>query len=130
MFAQDVLSEIDLTINQLILNAKEMNNKALFNITKEEVDSFQNKQELLIAQLIHMDNTYKRKICDLKIPNINSASHQISKKLKQFEDLNNEFIERASSKFNLIHFEECKKTKKIRTRKKHDKVKLNKNKVP
>ena len=118
MFAQEILSEIDITIDKLIANAETMNKLSNVEIIKEEIDSLQNTQEQLISHLIQMDSEFKSKQKEIKKPNLNSATIKIRNKMRKFEDLNSKFINKVSQEINLIHFEEKQNHKDIKIRKK------------
>jgi len=118
VFAQEILSEMNTTIEKLIVNAQTMNKFSNTEIVKEEIDSLQNTQEKLIAYLIQMDSEFKNKCNEIKRPNLNSASVKIRNKLRKFERLNSKFINKTAREVNLIHFEEKRNSKNIRIRKK------------
>jgi len=118
MFAQEILSEMDITIDKLIDNAETMNKLSNVGIIKEEIDSLQSIQEQLISHLIQMDSELKSKNKEIKKPNLNSASIKIRNKMRKFEGLNSKFISKTSEEINLIHFEEKRNYKNIRIRKK------------
>jgi len=118
MFAQEILSEMDITIDRLIVNAQTMNKVSNVGIIKEEIDSLQYAQEQLISHLIQMDSELKAKCSKIKTPNSNSASIKIRNKLRKFEELNSKFIDKTAQGINLFHFEEKKSYKNIKIRKK------------
>ena len=118
MFAQEILSEMNITIEKLIVNAQTMNKFSNIEIIREEIDSLQNTQEKLIAYLIQMDSEFKNKCDEIKKPNLNSASVKIRNKLRKFERLNSKFINKTAREANLIHFEEKRNSKNIRVRRK------------
>ena len=108
----EILHEIDSTLDRLIENAEALNEASL-NMSEMEVDAFQKTQESLLAHLIHMDSmlTIKRK--ELKTPHPKSATYQIQEKLLRFEKLNANFIDNVQKKVGVIKFD----VKKRRARK-------------
>lgn len=63
----DVLTEIDSTIDQLLENAKALKKISSKDFYQEEISALEKTQESLIAHLIHMDEILKKK---------DRASHQ------------------------------------------------------
>ena len=57
----DVLAEIDTTIDQLLENAKALKKISSKTSYQEEVSALEKTQESLIAHLIHMDEILKKK---------------------------------------------------------------------
>jgi hypothetical protein len=99
MFSEEILTEIDITLDKLIENAAAMKNTTLL---KEEVEAFQKTQESLLEHLMHMDKLLEEKRKILKIPNPEQRKKIINQKLNQFEKLNSNFIKNASEKIRLI----------------------------
>ena len=87
MFGQDILLEIDSTLDQLILNAETIQGVDVNELNETEVDAFQKTQESLLQHLMHMDQRLVQKRDSLKIPDTRSASHKIQEKLLRFERL-------------------------------------------
>ncbi len=119
--SDEILSEIDATLDQLIENAEALQQASLHSIEKYELDAFQKTQESLLAHLIHMDHSFEKYQKDLKTPHPKMAKYQIQEKLLKFEKLNANFIENVSSKMGVIHFDKKKKSlslkKKIKAQK-------------
>ncbi len=101
MFAEEILSEIDTTLDQLIRNAEMLQGADLRDLSEIEIDAFQKTQESLLHHLMHMDQVFETKQKELRIPNRKSASYKIQEKLTRFEklkdDLNNS-IEKTAKK--------------------------------
>lgn len=57
----DVLAEIDITIDQLLENAKVLKKIASKECYLDEISALEKTQESLIAHLIHMDEILKKK---------------------------------------------------------------------
>lgn len=58
---QDLLNEIDSTIDQLVKNATVLKNISSKKEYEEEVEALEKTQESLLAHLIHMDGKLKNK---------------------------------------------------------------------
>jgi len=105
MFAEEILSEIDTTLDQLIRNAETLQGAELRDLSEIEIDAFQKTQESLLHHLMHMDQVYETKKMNLRKPNPKSASYKIQEKLTRFEklkdDLNNS-IEKISKKHPIL----------------------------
>lgn len=52
---ESILAEIDATLDQLIQNAKSIQEISLKQLQTHEIDALQKTQESLLAHLIHMD---------------------------------------------------------------------------
>lgn len=101
MFAEEILFEIDATLDQLIRNAETLKGAELTDLSEIEIDAFQKTQESLLYHLVHMDETYETKCKSIRKPNKNSSRNKIQEKLGQFEKLKediNNTISRASKK--------------------------------
>jgi len=105
----EILSEIDSTLDRLIVNAEAMNEASLNTLSEVEVEAFQKTQESLLAHLVHMDEMLSTRRDELKTPNPKSAKYQIAEKLKRFQKLNSNFISNVSSKVGVIRFRKRKK---------------------
>ncbi len=99
MFSEEILGEIDLTLDRLIENATAMKD---FTLLKEEVKAFQKTQESLLEHLIHMDELLEEKRKKLKIHKSEQKRKIINQKLNQFEKLNYNFIKNVFQKISLI----------------------------
>jgi len=108
MFSEDILYEIDLTLDKLIENAQAMKDISLL---QEEIEAFQKTQASLLEHLIHMDNLLKEKRKKIKMPLQDTKRKIINHKLNQFENLNSNFIKNASAKIRLIKRGKKKKIK-------------------
>ncbi|MFA6119380.1 MAG: hypothetical protein WCT85_02165 [Parachlamydiales bacterium] len=104
MFSEEIVYEIDSTLDKLIENAEAMKSVPLI---KEELDAFQKTQESLLAHLISMDELLKSKKEELKTPIV--AQNTITEKLSKFQKLNANFIKNASQKLKLIKVRKSKK---------------------
>ena len=105
MIAEEILTEIDATLEHLIRNAESLNGVNLEDLTETEIDAFQKTQESLLHHLIHMDQTFETKRNSLSIKNERSVSCRIQKKHQHFEKLTaslNNTIQRAEKKLPLF----------------------------
>ena len=98
MFGEDVLLEIDSTLDQLIRNAEVIHDVDLKSLSETEIDAFQKTQESLLQHLIRMDQFLKTKRENLKVQNKRSASYKIQEKLLKFERLSSDVEENLIGK--------------------------------
>jgi len=91
MFGEEILTEIDSTLDQLIQNAELIQNTNLDELSETEIEGFQKMQESLIQHLIHMDQHLEAKRKNLKVLNKRSSSYQIQEKFVKFEKLKSEY---------------------------------------
>ena len=82
MFGQEILIEIDSTLDRLICNAASLQKADLNEFSETEIEAFQKTQESLLHHLLHMDEKLKEKKIDPR-----SASVKLQQKRKQFEQL-------------------------------------------
>jgi hypothetical protein len=87
MVGEDILIEIDGTLDQLIRNAEVIEKVDLKDLSENEIDAFQKTQESLLQHLMHMDEFLVAKKNDLKLQNKRSASFKIQEKLVKFEKM-------------------------------------------
>lgn len=88
MFGEEILLEIDTTLDQLIKNAETMQKVELKELSETEIDAFQKTQESLLQHLLHMDQFLETKRKNLRIPDTRSAGVKIQEKRARFEKLN------------------------------------------
>lgn len=99
MFSEEILQEIDITLDKLIENATLMKTTSL---KKEEMENFQKTQNSLLETLLHLNTLLEEKSKTLKIQNLDQRKQSFAQKLKQFQNLNSHFIKNASEKLRLI----------------------------
>lgn len=87
MIGQEILIEIDATLDLLIRNAEVIQKVNIQELSVEEIEAFQKTQESLIQHLIHMDQCFEEKKKDLSLPNKKGATYQIQEKRRKFERL-------------------------------------------
>ena len=85
MLGDEILLEIDATLDRLIQNAEAIQKVELSDLSEIEIDSFQKTQESLIHHLIHMDECLERK--RVGVIDKRSASFKIQEKRTKFEHL-------------------------------------------
>lgn len=90
---EEILADIDQTLDQLIENADIINRISFNALFTSEVQALQKTQESLMARLMHMhellEKDQKQQMNTKKINPLN----QIEKKLKEFGQLNARLIE-------------------------------------
>jgi hypothetical protein len=86
MFAEEILSEIDSTLDQLIRNAESLQG-AISYLSNPEIDAFQKTQESLLHHLLHLDQSFETKRKSLSIQNAKSAAIKLQEKYHRFEKL-------------------------------------------
>lgn len=86
MFAEEVLIEIDTTLDQLIRNAELIQDVELKELSETEVEAFQKTQESLLQHLLHMDQFFETRKTVRK-----PGSYRIQEKLLRFERLKREY---------------------------------------
>ena len=105
MFSEDILVEIDTTLEHLIRNAETLQGVDFEELTDEEIGAFQKTQESLIHHLISMDQVIETRKNQLRIQDKKSAGYKIQEKRLRFEKLRaevNNTIEATSKKLPLL----------------------------
>lgn len=98
MIGEDLLLEIDTTIDRLIENAEAMEGKELSDLEKHFLEK---TQESLLAHMLHADQRLAEKRSRLKKPNPKIARYQIQEKLFRFTQMNKDFVKNLPSKIGL-----------------------------
>lgn len=91
MFGEDILLEIDGTLDQLIKNAEVIQNVDLKELSETEIDAFRKTQESLLQHLLHMDQFLVTKRNSLKVQSKRSANYKIQEKLLKFEKMKSSY---------------------------------------
>lgn len=86
MVGEEILLEIDSTLDQLICNAEAVQKISFTELSETEVDAFQKTQESLIQHLLYMDQCLNSKIQTTRTGAF-SARAQIQAKKQKFEAL-------------------------------------------
>lgn len=93
MVGEEILLEIDETLDQLIRNAEAIETVDLKELSSAEIDAFQKTQESLLQHLLHMDEFLVEKRKSLKIQNKKSGSFKIQEKLIRFEKMKDSYTQ-------------------------------------
>lgn len=101
MVGDEILIEIDETLNRLIENAEVIQKVDPKALSDQEIDSFQKTQESLLHHLIHMDELLERK---RKVGPIDkrASRFQIQEKRVRFEQLKNLYTPTLSKPKQII----------------------------
>lgn len=91
MFGEEILMEIDSTLDRLICNAEAIQNVSVQELSETEIEAFQKTQESLLQHLIHMDQFLETKRKNLRLQDKRSASYKIQEKILKFEKLKNSY---------------------------------------
>jgi hypothetical protein len=105
MFAEEIIIEIDTTLERLIQNAESINGIDLHDLSDAEIDAFQKTQESLLNHLMNMDCVLETKRKLLSVKNEKHEIYKIQKKQQQFKKLTssiNRNIERAEKKLPIF----------------------------
>lgn len=96
MFGEEILIEIDNTLDRLIRNAETLANVNIQELSETEIEAFQKTQESLLHHLIHMDQSLEAKKKSLKIQDKRSAGFKIQEKMLRFEKLKSTYHKRIA----------------------------------
>jgi hypothetical protein len=91
MFGEEILLEIDGTLDQLIRNAEVIQKVDVKDLTETEIEAFKKTQESLLHHLMHMDQFLVAKRNSLKLQDKRSANFKIQEKLLRFEKMKNSY---------------------------------------
>lgn len=86
MIGEDILIEIDTTLDRLIQNAEVIAGVDIQELSLTELEAFQKTQESLIQHLIHVDERYASQRKNGRLDQ-RSASFKIQEKRAKFEKL-------------------------------------------
>lgn len=119
--SEEILADIDATLDQLIENADVIKDVSLQSLFATEVEALQKTQESLLARLVHMNDLLK----DQKKEDESAKARSfggIEQKILRFGKLNAQMIDHVSNKL--------KRTKKsrqprVRPHRRKEKVKAN-----
>lgn len=89
--SEDLLADIDSTLDQLICNVQAVDQAPFASLTKEELEALQKTQESLLARLMHAPTP--------AIDKRSSASRAIEQKVAEFGRLNSRFLRSFSRRF-------------------------------
>jgi hypothetical protein len=105
IISDEILSEIDSTLEQLIRNTEIVSEIQLSDLHESELDAFQKTQESLLHHLVSMDHLFEMKRKSISKKNLRSAAYQIEEKFKRFNKLKtsvNLTIQRAEKKLAIF----------------------------
>ncbi|MGB7977843.1 MAG: hypothetical protein WCF19_01630 [Chlamydiales bacterium] len=102
MIGEDILLEIDGTLDQLIRNAEAIEQVDLKELSETEISAFQKTQESLLQHLLHMDEFFAAKREGLKGQDKRSASFKIQEKLLKFEKMKDSYHKSLSKVQNKL----------------------------
>lgn len=91
MVAEDILLEIDATLDRLIQNVEAIAQIEITELTVTEIEAFQKTQESLVQHLLHTDQRLEAHRKALSKPDERSASFKIAEKRKRFETLSTSY---------------------------------------
>ncbi len=91
MIGEEILMEIDTTLDRLIRNAEAIQRINLSDLSETELEGFQKTQESLVQHLLHMDQFFETKRKSLHLQDKRSASYKIQEKLLKFERLKSSY---------------------------------------
>lgn len=107
--AEEILFEMDTLLDQLIQNAQRLKEISAQTVSEHELEVLQNKQEELITKLLKLDSEFN-KVSNSSIAS-SPTSKKIEQKLKDFQLINQNFIENISTTPGLIRFDFHKASK-------------------
>jgi hypothetical protein len=87
MFGEEIILEIDATLDRLICNAEAVQDVNFSELSDTEIEAFQKTQESLLQHLLHMDQFLETKTKNLKTLDKQSSRNQIQQKRAKFEKL-------------------------------------------
>ena len=91
MAAEEILMEIDATLDRLIQNAEAIANADIEELSIMELEAFQKTQESLIHHLLHTDQRLEAQRKSLSGLEKRSASYKIAEKRTKFEKLKSSY---------------------------------------
>jgi hypothetical protein len=115
MIGEEILSEIDGTLDQLIKNAEVIQKVELKDLSETEIEAFQKTQESLLQHLMHMDQFLAAKRNTLKMLDKRSASFKIQEKLLRFEKMKNSYHKSLSEVRSKLPILSKRRNKRILT---------------
>lgn len=87
MIGEEILQEIDKTLDQLIRNAEAIQSANIQELSETEIEAFQKTQESLVHHFLYMDQVLEAKRKNLNTLDKRSSSYKIQEKLSQFETM-------------------------------------------
>ncbi len=96
MVGEEILLEIDGTLDRLIRNAEVIQKVDLKTLSETEIEAFQKTQESLLHHLMHMDQFLLTKRDSLKLQDKRSSNFKIQEKLLKFEKMKSSYHKHLS----------------------------------
>ena len=118
---EEILSDIDLTLDQLIKNAATIQSISFDALLANEIEALQKTQESLLARLFHMNNLIdadEKRAYYCKLPTVYTS---IEEKIDRFSRLNAELIKQIR---NEMRSGKKKGKNPIRIRKNRKRIKV------
>lgn len=111
MIGEEIILEIDSTLDRLICNAEAVQNVNFTDLSEAEIEAFQKTQESLLHHFMYMDQILETKTKTLKIQDKKSARNQIQQKLVKFEKLKESYHREMTliRKSEMLSKRRCKK---------------------
>ena len=117
MIGEEILIEIDATLDQLIRNAEVIQDANTDELSTTEIDVFKKTQESLIQHLIHMDQRLEEKRKGLTTLDKRSASYKIKEKRIKFEHLKGAYHQTILEKENQMPLLSKRRSKRFLAKK-------------
>lgn len=93
MIGEEILIQIDQTLDQLIRNAEIIQKVDLKELSENEIEAFQKTQESLLHHFLHMDQHLEHTRIDLRIQDRRRENY---KKYSKFEKLKSAYYKNIS----------------------------------
>ena len=87
MFAEEIISEIDVTLEKLIKNAEAFQRADIHQLSEPEIEAFQKTQESLLHHFLFMDQALETKRKNLRQLDRRTSTYKIKEKRERFEKL-------------------------------------------
>lgn len=97
--AEEVLANIDATLDQLICNAEMMHTISIEAISEMEIGALQKTQESLLAHVLHMDTLLDQKKKEQLLQKKQGVV--IEQKISHFSRLNNQLVQDIANRFKV-----------------------------
>jgi len=95
---EEILAELDSTLNQLLLNIETVSDVSLSEISETEMQAMHKTQESLMARFMHTSELIKEN--ERKKLQETNVLIKLQEKLKKFSELNTSFIKSVSSELS------------------------------
>lgn len=99
MVGEEILSKMDKTLDQLMINAEALQLSSHFEISDFEIEAMQKIQQSLLSHLIYLDKDLEEKAKKSRRLHNHSARKHIYLKLQKYQKLNGEIIQSISKRW-------------------------------